>query len=97
MKFQIEFTPSSEKDIEYFRKNEQRIILTGIRRYLSEDADVETKRRKLLRPNLLATRELRIGDYRVFYDIEEANLVKITAVGFKVHNELFVRGKRVKL
>ncbi len=97
MKFQIEFTPGSVKDIEHFKKNEQKIILSGIRRYLSEDADVETKRKKVLRPNLLATRELKIGDLRVFYDIVEYNLVKVTVVGFKVHNELFVRGKRVEL
>ena len=54
MKFQIEFTPSAEKDIEYFKKYEQGIIITGIRRYLSEDANVETKRKKQLRPNELA-------------------------------------------
>ncbi len=97
MRFQIEFTPSSEKDIEYFKKHEQKIILAGIRKYLSEDANVETKRKKQLRPNPFAPWELRIGDYRIFYDFEEKDSVKITAIGFKIHHELFIRGKRVEI
>lgn len=97
MKFEIKFTPSSEKDLEYFKKHEQKIIISGIRKSLSEDANVETNRKKRLRPNELAPWELRIGNYRVFYDIEENKIVKIIAIGFKVHNDLFIRGKRVEL
>ncbi|MFQ5709215.1 MAG: type II toxin-antitoxin system RelE/ParE family toxin [bacterium] len=97
MRFQIEFTQSAEKDTEYFTKYEQRIIITGIRRFLSEDANVETKRKKQLRPNKLAPWELKIGNFRVFYGIEKRNLAKIIAVGVKEHDELFVRGKRVEL
>jgi len=97
MKFEIKFTPGSEKDLAYFKKYEQKIIISGIKKYLSDDANVETNRKKQLRPNELAPWELRIGNYRVFYDIEETNLVKIIAIGLKVHNELFIRGKRVEL
>ncbi len=50
-----------------------------------------------MRPNPLAPWELRIGDYRIFYDIEEKDSVKITAVGFEIDHELFIRGKRVEI
>jgi len=61
------------------------------------DADVETKRRKQLRPNPIAPWELRIGDYRVFYEVPEAGVVRVLAVGDKRHNELFIRGRRVEI
>jgi len=32
-----------------------------------------------------------------FYDIEDEMVVKITAIGHKVHSDLFVRGKKVEL
>jgi mRNA-degrading endonuclease RelE of RelBE toxin-antitoxin system len=49
-----------------------------------------------LRPNQRAPWELRIEDYRVFYDIE-GDEVKVIAVGHKEHNDLFIRGEKVKL
>ncbi len=96
MTFRTEFTSSAEKDIDYFKKREQKIILSGIRQYLSDDAASESKRKKKLRPNPLAPWELRIGDYRVFYELK-TNSVKITAVGLKVHNDLYIREERVEL
>jgi mRNA-degrading endonuclease RelE of RelBE toxin-antitoxin system len=77
MRFRIEFTSSAERDIDYFRKGEQKIIFSGIREYLSEDATIETKRKKQLRPNPLAPWELRIGDYRVFYEVETDELQRL--------------------
>jgi mRNA-degrading endonuclease RelE of RelBE toxin-antitoxin system len=56
----------------------------------------ETDRRKLLEPNNLAPWELRIDDYRVFYDIED-DTVHVTAVGYKHHNDLYIRGRKVRL
>jgi mRNA-degrading endonuclease RelE of RelBE toxin-antitoxin system len=75
---------------------EQRIVIVAIQTYLWEDADIESNRRKRLRPNELAPWELRAGKYRVFYELE-AGQVKVVAIGHKEHNELFVRGKKVEL
>lgn len=46
---------------------------------------VETRNRKLMRPNPLAPWELRIGQLRVYYDVEEEPepVVVILAVGVK--------------
>ena len=41
--------------------------------------------------------ELRIDDYRIFYDIEENEVVKVVAVGHKSHNDLLIRGAKVEL
>ena len=56
---------------------------------------LKTRNRKRLRPNDVAEWELRIGKYRVFYNVEKHVLiVSIEAIGFKVGNVLYIRGKR---
>jgi mRNA-degrading endonuclease RelE of RelBE toxin-antitoxin system len=46
----------------------------------------------------VAKYELRIGKYRVFYDVDEqAQTVKIEAIGYKEGNRLFIRGKEYAL
>ena len=59
---------------------------------------VETRHRKPLRPNDLSAWELRVGNFRVFYDVnEEKKVVLIKAVGYKKHNMLYIRGRRFEL
>ena len=96
MEFTVDITSGARTDIRFFKVYEQRIIATGIRTFLTRDALVETDRRKLLESNSLAPWELRIDNYRVFYDVED-DTVHIIAVGHKNHNDLYVRGKKVQL
>jgi mRNA-degrading endonuclease RelE of RelBE toxin-antitoxin system len=96
MTYRISITPDAREDIRYFKVYEQRIINDGISRFLTQDALVETNRRKPLDLNEVSSWELRIDTYRVFYDVEDT-IVYIVAVGHKEHNELFIRGKRVIL
>jgi len=96
MEFTVNITASARTDIRFFKAYEQRIIATGIRTFLIRDALVETDRRKLLESNNLASWELRIDNYRVFYDVDD-DTVHIIAVGHKHHNDLYVRGKKVQL
>jgi mRNA-degrading endonuclease RelE of RelBE toxin-antitoxin system len=97
MKFDIKFVPSAEKDLDHYRAQEQRFILKAVPKFLEVDANLKTKKRKQLRPNPLAPWELRIGKYRVFYEIKGERLVRILAIGHKIHNDLFIRGKRVDI
>ncbi|MBN2578079.1 MAG: type II toxin-antitoxin system RelE/ParE family toxin [Pirellulales bacterium] len=97
MKFEVVFIPTAVEDLDYYEVREQKIILDGIDKFLTSDANIETKRRKQLRPNPLAPWALRIGDYRVFYEVETEGVVRVLAVGHKVHNELFIRGKKAEL
>jgi mRNA interferase RelE/StbE len=97
MKFQIRLTPSAEEDLRHFRVHEQRLIVDAVLNYLGMDADTTSRRRKKLRPNPLAPWELRVGIYRVFYEIDEESVVKVVAIGHKEHNSLLIRGRIVEL
>ena len=97
MKFEVRFVPSAADDLHHFEAHERRIIADGIQEFLEVDADRENKRRKLLRPNPLAPWELRVGDYRVFYEITAGGAVRVLAIGRKLHNELFIRGRRAEI
>jgi len=96
MRFEVGFIPSAEQDLKFYTAREQRIILDAIVEFLEVDANVENKRRKPLRPNPLAPWELRIGDYRVFYETAE-KAARILAIGHKVHGELVIQGKKVTI
>ena len=96
MRFEVKLVPSADQDLESYTVREQRIILGGVAEFLEVDANRESKRRKQMRPNPLAPWELRIGDYRVFYEIREES-VRVLAIGHKVHNELFIRGQKVEI
>jgi len=74
------------------------VILDDVRAQLPYQPNVETKNRKLLRESALADWELRVGRYRVFYDIDEnAHVVRIVAVGYKEHNELYIEGEKFEV
>lgn len=96
--YDIEFTPESLVDLKSFRKFERAQIVDEIESQLLYEPIVQTRNRKKMRPNEVAGWELRIGRFRVFYNVdEEQSLVSIEAIGFKIGNLLFVRGKRTEL
>ena len=95
--FTITFLETAEDDLAWFRPHERKILYDATMRILATDADTETKKRKRLRPNPLAPWELRLGAYRVFYEVVGTSKVRILAIGYKQHNDLFIRGERVEL
>jgi mRNA-degrading endonuclease RelE of RelBE toxin-antitoxin system len=96
--FKIEFTAEALEDLKSFRKFEQKEIKEGVKRQLRYEAAVETRNRKRLKSGDTATWELRIGKFRVFYNVEvEASIVSIEAIGFKIGNTLFIRGEKREL
>jgi mRNA-degrading endonuclease RelE of RelBE toxin-antitoxin system len=98
MMFRIELTPEAVEDLRLLRKFDQTQIIAAIERQLAEQAHQETRNRKRLRPNQLAEWELRVGDFRVFYDIDQDNaVVKIEAIGYKQGSKLFVHGEEYEL
>ena len=96
--FQILSSPSALGDIDWSRKTEQTIIFDRIEEQLLHEPSTETRNRKKLRPNRVAEWELRIGEYRVFYDVDaEADTVEVKMVGHKERDKLIVRGKEYAL
>lgn len=93
--YEIEFTPEALEDLKSFRKFEQQTIISGLELQLKYEPTVETRHRFRMRPNDVAEWELRIGKYRVFYNVEnDVQIVSIEVIGFKSGNQVFVRGKR---
>ncbi len=96
--YRIDFTQGARSDLVFFSVYEQKRIVDEVKRQLTHEPTVETRNRKELRDNPVARWELRIGKYRVFYEVEpEMSTVLVAAVGFKVHNIFYIRGKEVKL
>lgn len=96
--YAINYSFESLDDLRFFRKSEQQEIMDTIDAQLRYEPTVETRNRKELRPNEVASWELRIGRFRVFYDVDEEDRnVNIEAIGFKIGHELFIRGERTEL
>jgi len=70
-------------------------VFDAINQQLSYEPAVETRNRKPLRPNALASWELRVGDLRVYYDVQEdpEQQVNVTAIGIKIRNRVLIAGR----
>lgn len=98
MPYDIVFTPRAREHLRQLPIKTQRTIVDQIAIQLSHQPDVPTRKRQRLRPNPLAGWELRIADWRVFYDVyPEVFRVDIVAIGVKYHNRLVIAGKEFQL
>ena len=96
--YRIEYTDSAINDIAYFKKYERVLIVTAIEEQLTHEPIREVRNRKPMEPNALARWEVRVGKYRIFYDVEVTDMVVlIKAVGWKAHNTLYIRGREYQL
>ena len=96
--FEVTFTQSALRDLHFLRTVEQRLVVAGIERESAAEPLRETRNRKPLRPNDLSAWELRLGRFRVFYDVEEEErLIRIKAIGWKEGNTLFIGGEEFRL
>lgn len=97
-KYKIGFTERALEDLAWFKKNEQNEIRDGICNNLEHEPVVETRNRKKLRPNETAEWELRIGKFRVFYDVDQVvRIVAIEDIAEKKGRLLFFQGEERKL
>ncbi len=98
MAYRIEYTDSAIEDIAYFTKYERGLITTAIDTQLTYEPLREVRNRKPMNPNTLARWEVRVGKYRIFYDVEVIDLVVLVkAVGWKEHHRLYIRGREYHL
>jgi mRNA-degrading endonuclease RelE of RelBE toxin-antitoxin system len=92
--YQIEYTSQAVVDLKSFKKNEQVQIVENIQIQLRYEPIIETRNRKRMRPNNTAEWELRVGEFRVLYNVDEQVLiVEIQRVGRKQGNTFFFRGE----
>lgn len=103
MPYQIEFSPEVEDHLRVLAVRQQQTVLAAIVEQLSYPPTVETRNRKRMRANPLASWELRVDNLRVYYDILEAtepialDTVCIRAVGVKERNRVFIGGEEIQL
>ena len=90
MPYRIEYSPDAEEHLRALSARQQRAVLNTVDRQLMHQPAVETRNRKPMRPNPVAPSELRIGNLRVYYDVEEEPepVVFIRAVGIKERNRI---------
>jgi len=88
--YTIEYAEGVEDDLAVLRAFQRKHVLDSIDKQLTHEPMRETRNRKML-PGLIPpwehiepVWELRIGEYRVFYDVDEANsTVTVRAVRHK--------------
>jgi mRNA-degrading endonuclease RelE of RelBE toxin-antitoxin system len=99
MPYAIEFAESVKLQLKQLTAHGRAMILSAIEKSLAHEPLKETRNRKPLRPNPIAPWELRVRNFRVFYDISHAgsNVVRILAVGQKKGDRFLIAGKEVKL
>ena len=84
MAFAIELAQSAEGELSQLRAFDHRRVLEAIEQQLSDQPNVETRNRKCLGDAMTADFEyvpplweLRIGEYRAFYEVDGAMLVVV--------------------
>ncbi len=99
MRYAIEYAPETEQHLRFLAAHQRVTVLDEVDRQLTFEPAVETRNRKLMRPNPIAPWELRIGVLRAYYEIfyEPEPTVLVLAVGVKVRNRLFIGGEEVSI
>jgi len=97
--YRIAYSPAAEEHLRILTARQRGTIFDNVDKQLAHQPRAETRNRKPMRPNPIAPWELRIGDLRVYYDIEEKpdNVVTILAIGIKDRNRVRIGGEEVEL
>jgi mRNA-degrading endonuclease RelE of RelBE toxin-antitoxin system len=87
MAYSIEFSEDAQRHLHQLTARDRAILLDAVEQHLARQPTKVTRKRKLLRANPLATWELRVGQFRVFYNVEDEKLIVIViAIGIKDRN-----------
>jgi mRNA-degrading endonuclease RelE of RelBE toxin-antitoxin system len=98
-KYHIEYPPEVVEHLRVLTKSQQVTVLDTVEQQLSYQPRVKTRNRKPMRENPIAPWELRIGNIRVYYDVEERPVptVLIRAIGVKKRNIVRIGGEEIAL
>jgi mRNA-degrading endonuclease RelE of RelBE toxin-antitoxin system len=99
--YTIRFSPEADEHIAALTAHQRATLFDRIERQLTHQPTVETRNRKRMKATEripLAPWELRVGDLRVYHEVEEGPvaLVIIAAVGEKVRNRVRIGGIEVE-
>jgi mRNA-degrading endonuclease RelE of RelBE toxin-antitoxin system len=100
MDTEIVLSPDALDHLADLPVRDRRLLFDAIELHLSRHPTTVTRRRKPLRPNPLASWELRVDQYRVYYQVEhesEVATVTVVAVGKKSRQRVTIGGVEVQL
>lgn len=92
MAFKLSISEDADRQLRGLPVRDQRNLDAAIVSRLENQPIALSKSIKRLRPNSLAEFELRVGDLRVLYNVEDEEVV-ILVIGRKVGNKLIVEGE----
>jgi mRNA-degrading endonuclease RelE of RelBE toxin-antitoxin system len=97
--YRIEYLPAADEHLHALTARQRSVIFDGVDEQRLNQPAVETRNRKPMRPNPIAPWELRIGDLRVYFDIQDdpESVVTILAVGIMDRNRILIGGEEVQL
>jgi mRNA interferase RelE/StbE len=96
--FEIRWSPEARDHLRLLTARQRAMVIDSVERNLADQPVEPSQKRKVLRDNPLATWELRLGDLRVFYDVnKDDNAVEVVAIGIKEHNRLRIAGEEIEL
>jgi mRNA-degrading endonuclease RelE of RelBE toxin-antitoxin system len=89
MPFRLRLATEVKEHIDALTARQRSIAFDGIRRHLSEHPLEESRNRKRMRRDSVAEWELRLGDLRIYYDVDvQEGTVRILAVGVKLRERV---------
>jgi mRNA-degrading endonuclease RelE of RelBE toxin-antitoxin system len=93
--YRIVYPPATQAHFRYLTPRQRTLVFESVSQQLAYEPTVETRNRKRLRPNPLASWELRIGNLRVYYDVEDdpQPVVMVAGVGIKRGNLVYIGGE----
>jgi len=97
--YSIEYSPETDDHLRALTARQRAMVFDAVDAQLAHEPLVETRNRKPMRANALALWELRVGDLRIYYDVEEESepVVKIRAVGVKERDQVRIGGEVFEL
>lgn len=77
MTYHVEFAASVKPQLEVLSPHQRAKLVDAIEKQLIHEPQIETRNRKPLRPNPLAPWELRVDQFRIFYEVETIELSNV--------------------
>jgi mRNA-degrading endonuclease RelE of RelBE toxin-antitoxin system len=99
VRYSIEYSPETIGHLRGLTARQRTVVFDTVEEQLRHQPAIETRNRKPMRPNPIAPWELRIGDLRVYYDVESTPEPKvlIRAIGVKERNRVLIGGEEIEL
>lgn len=96
--YSIEYSPQAVEHLAQLGARQRSLVLARVDVQLIHQPTVVTRNRKPLQSNALARFELRIGELRVYYEVDEdRRAVEIRAIGIKDRSRVFIGGEEIEL